>query len=157
MKRTAVFITFITLAFLGSASAQGKPDFSGTWTLDMDKSDMGQARAKTPAATRKVTLVIRQTPALLAIDRKTGERTETATFKLDGSESVNKAGGQDIKSTCRWSGSTLVTKSTMSREGITTEVSDVRSLSANGKVMTMDVTRKTARGDVKQKLIYNRQ
>jgi hypothetical protein len=105
-----------------------------------------------------VTLVIRQTPATLAIDRKAGERTETATFKLDGSESVNKApGGQDVKSTSRWSGSTLVTKSTMSREGMTSEVSDVRSLSANGKVMTLDVTRKTARGDVKQKLIYNRQ
>ena len=43
MKHSAVFImVFITLAFSGSAFAQGKPDFSGTWTLDIAKSDIGQ-------------------------------------------------------------------------------------------------------------------
>jgi hypothetical protein len=36
-------------------------------------------------------------------------------------------------------------------------MSDARSLSADGKVMTLDVTRKTDRGDVKQKLIYNKE
>jgi hypothetical protein len=158
MKRAAMFIMFITLAFSGSVFALGKPDFSGTWTLDMAKSDMGPGRAHDMAGARKVTLVIRQTPAVLAIDRTAGQRVETATFKLDGSESVNKSpSGQDIKSTSTWSGSTLVTKSTMAIKGMTAETSDVRSLSADGKVMTIDVTRKTSRGDVKQKLIYNRQ
>ena len=156
MKRATVFIIFITLAFYGSAFAQGKPDFSGTWILDMAKSDMGQGRPS--AATRKVTLVIKQTPAILTIERKVSERSETATYKLDGSESVNKSpSGQDIKSTSRWVGSTLLTKSIMSTEEGTAEMSDVRSLSAGGKVMTIDVTRKTGRGEVKQKLIYNRE
>jgi hypothetical protein len=159
MKHSTVFImVFITLAFSGSAFAQGKPDFSGTWTLDIAKSDVGQGRPSAQAATQKVTLVIKQTPAVLAIERKAGERVETATFKLDGSESVNKSpSGQDIKSTSRWVGSTLVTKSMMSTEQGTAEMSDVRSLNADGKVMTIDVNRKTPRGDVKQKLIYNRQ
>ena len=52
---------------------------------------------------------------------------------------------------------TLLTMSIMSTGEGTTEISDVRSLSADGKVMTIDVTRKTDRGDVKQKLIYNRE
>ena len=158
MKHPAVFIIFIILAFSGSAFAQAKPDFSGTWTLDMAKSDLGQGKPSTQAATRTVTVVIKQTPAVLAIERKAGEQVETATLKLDGSESVNKSpSGQDIKSTSRWVGSTLVTKSMMSTGEGTAEMSDVRSLSADGKVMMLDVTRKTPRGDVKQKLIYNRQ
>jgi hypothetical protein len=158
MKHRAVFIIFITLAFFGSVFAQGKPDFSGTWTLDMAKSDMGQGRPSAQAATRTVTVVIKQTSAVLAIERKAGERVETATLKLDGSESINKSpSGQDIKSTSRWVGSTLVTKSMMAMGEGTAEMSDVRSLSADGKVMTIDMTRKTPRGDVKQKLIYNRQ
>jgi hypothetical protein len=159
MKRAAVFIIFIfiNLAFSGSALAQGRPDFSGTWTLDMAKSDMGQARPIGMPA-RKVTLVIKQTPALLAIEHKVGDRTETATHKLDGSESVNKSpSGQDIKSTSRWVGSTLVTKSVMSTGNGTAETSDVRSLSADGKVMTIELTRKTPGGEVKQKLIYNKE
>ena len=158
MKHPAVFIIFIILAFFGSAFAQGKPDFSGTWILDMVKSDMGQGRPSTQAATRTVTVVIKQTSAVLAIERKAGEGVETATFKLDGSESINKSpSGQDIKSTSQWVGSTLVTKSMMATGEVTAEMSDVRSLSADGKVMMLDVTRKTPRGDVRQKLIYNRQ
>jgi hypothetical protein len=158
MKHPAVFIMVITLALSGLSFAQGKPDFSGTWTLDMAKSDMGQGRPSAQAATRTVTVVIKQTSAVLAIERKAGERVETATLKLDGSESINKSpSGHDIKSTSRWVGSTLVTKSMMAMGEGTAEMSDVRSLSADGKVMMLDVTRKTPRGDVKQKLIYNRQ
>jgi hypothetical protein len=159
MKRAAFFMIFILLAFSGSAFALGNPDFSGTWTLDTVKSDMGQARPSAPAATQKVTLVIRQTPSVLSITRKVGERSETATEKLDGSESVNKSpSGQDIKSTNRWLGSTLVTNSIMSTGGGTTESTFVRSLSADGKVMTIDTTMKTPNGNVKKmKLIYNKQ
>lgn len=157
MKRVAVFIIFITLTFSGSAFALGKPDFSGTWILDMAKSDMGQGRPGTPAA--KVTLVIKQTSAILATKRKVGERSETATEKLDGSESINKSpSGQDIKSTNRWEGSTLVTKSFMSTGQGIVESTFFRSLSADGKVMTINTTMKTPNGNVKKmKLIYNKQ
>jgi hypothetical protein len=159
MKRAAAFIIFITLAFSGSAFALGSPDFSGTWTLDMAKSDMGQGRTGSVAgAARKVTIVIKQTPAVLSTTRTAGERSETATEKLDGSESINKSpSGQDIRSTNRWEGSTLVTKSIMSTEQGTAESTFVRSLSADGKVMTIETTMKTPNGVSKKKLIYNKQ
>ena len=157
MKRAAVFVIFITLAFSGSVFALGKPDFSGTWTLDMAKSDMGQARPRALAAA-EVTIVIKQTPAVIATTRKVGERPETATEKLDGSESVNKSpSGQDIRSTNRWEGPTLVTKSLMSTGQGTVESTFVRSLSSDGKVMTIDTTMKTPNGINTKKLIYNKQ
>ncbi len=159
MKRAAAIIIFITFAFSGSAFALGNPDFSGTWTLDMAKSDMGQARPSAMAGARKVTIVIKQTPAVLATTRKAGERSETAIEKLDGSESINKSpSGQDIRSTNHWEGSTLVTKSVMSTTGQgTVESTFVRSLSADGKVMTIDTTMKTPNGINKKRLIYNKQ
>lgn len=36
-------------------------------------------------------------------------------------------------------------------------MTDVRSLDASGQVMTLEVTRQTPRGEVKQTLIYNKQ
>ena len=156
MKRAMVFIIFMTLAFSLSAFALGKPDFSGTWTLDTAKSDMGHGRSAPAAA--KVTIVIKQTPAFLATTRNGGKDPETATHKLDGSESINKSpSGQDIRSTNRWEGATLVTKSVMSTEQGTAESTFVRSLSADGKVMTIETTMKTPNGVSKKKLIYNKQ
>jgi hypothetical protein len=157
MKRTMIFILFMTWAFSLSGFALGKPDFSGTWSLDAAKSDMGHGRSSAPAAT-KVTIVIKQTPALLTTTRNVGKGTETATHKLDGSESINMSpSGQVIRSNTRWEGSTLVTKSVMSTAQGTSESTFVRSLSSDGKVLTIETTMKTSSGNLKQKLIYDKQ
>ena len=154
--RRAVFALVLALLVSGLAAAQAKPDFSGTWALDAAKSDMGMGRAAT--AMRTVTLVIRQTKTRVFIERRAGDGPEIAVYNLDGSESVNQLpGGGEVKSTTTWAGATLVTKSVMATGGVTVETSDVRSLSANGKVMTLDGTRRTGRGEVKQKLVYNKQ
>lgn len=160
MTRAVLLVIFVTLLCSVPALAQGKPDFSGTWVLDMAKSDMGQARSRTPAASmQKVTLVIKQTPSLFSTTRKVGDHSETATEKLDGSESVNKSpSGHDIRSTSRWVGSTLVTNSTMAMDAGNAESTFARSLSADGKELTIDTTTKSPGGTVKKmKLIYNRQ
>ena len=67
----------ITLAFTGSVLALGKPDFSGTWMLDTEKSDMGSARPGV-AGGAKVTIAINQTPTTLSTTRQVGKGTETA-------------------------------------------------------------------------------
>jgi hypothetical protein len=107
---------------------------------------------------RTITLVVKQTKTTLSIERKTGNQVETAILKLDGTESINKApNDKDVRSTSSWVGSTLVTKSTMDMDGMTVKMTEVRSLSADGKVMTIDVSRSTAHGETKQKLLYNKQ
>jgi len=157
LKRAAALTIFMTLVFSGAALALDKPDFSGTWTLDMAKSDMVQERSMTIAAAR-VTIAITQTPDVLITTRNLGKRPETAIEKLDGSESINKTpSGKDIRSTNRWEGPTLVTKSVMSTGQGTVESTLVRSLSADGKVMTIDLTVKTPNKVTKKKLTYNKQ
>jgi hypothetical protein len=156
--RTFARASLLSLA-LACPLAFGATDFSGTWTLDPARSDLGAGAAASKAPMQKVTIVLKQAAGNLAVERKVGERTETATYKLDGSTSVNKApGGADIKSNTQWAGDTLVTKSIMTMEGgMTAQMTDVRSLADGGKTMVIEVTRQTPRGEVKQRLVYGRQ
>ena len=164
MKRVLVLSFVLALAITTLAFAQGKPDFSGTWTLDPAKSDLGQMRPTgKQAPMRTITLVIKQTGDTLTVQRSMGKNQEVASYKLDGSESINKLpSGNEARTIMKWSGATLVARTTAKINdseggGMNTEMTDVRSLSPDGKVMTLSVTRKTPRGEVKQTLIYNKQ
>ena len=162
IHKTALLAVAVALAAAGVSLAQDKPDFSGTWVLNMEKSNLGAGRPVTVPGGRTVTLVVKQTAAEMSIERQTGTQKDTAVYKLDGSECTNKLpGGSEVKSTTTWSGATLATKSKAIINAptgpITSEISDVRSLSADGQVMTIDATRQTAQGEVKQKLVYDKQ
>jgi hypothetical protein len=165
MKRALVFTLVLAVAITTLVFAQGRPDFSGTWVLDASKSDVGRGSpAGKQMPMRTVTLVLKQTSDTLTIQRTVGEQKETALYKLDGSVSANKLpSGNESKSTAKWVGATLAIKTTAEisdPEGgakIKTEMTDVRSLSADAQVMTVVVTRQTPRGEVKQTLVYNKQ
>ena len=147
----------LTILCAGLALAQGKPNFSGTWVLDPTKSE-GPGLAAAAQTGRTVTIVLKQTATELSVERQVRNQPEVAVFKLDGSESINKTpSGADIKSRTTWVGSTLVTKQSLSMGEANSSSTDVRSLSADGKVMTVEVTRTANGRDTKQKLVYNKQ
>jgi hypothetical protein len=151
-----IVLPAVLLALIGSgtAFAQGRPDFSGTWVLDAAKSDMGGGQRPRGS----VTIVVKQTSGSLSIERNVGSRPETAVLKLDGSESVNRLpSGAEKKSRARWTGSTLTSDGVANTQGGTAKTQEVWSLSADGKVMTLDVTLQSSTGEKKQKLVYNRQ
>jgi hypothetical protein len=162
MKRISVLTFLMVVAITTLAFAQAKPDFSGTWVLDAAKSNLGLiGPGAKQAPMRTVTLVLKQTRDVLTIQRTVGERKETAVYKLDGSESTNKLpSGDETKSIVKWVDATLVSRTTAKMNdpqgGRNVEMTDVRSLSANGQVMTVVVTRQTPRGEVKQTLVYNK-
>ena len=156
MKRNFVRVALMSLA-LASTLANAATDFSGTWVLDPAKSDFGAGTGAAKSSMASVTLVIKQTPTILTTERKTGDQTGTAIHKLDGSPSVNKTpSGADVTSTSNWVGDTLVTKSRAVIQGAPAESSDVRSLGEGGKTMIIEITRQAPRGEVKQRLVYNR-
>jgi hypothetical protein len=64
------------------AAQSGRPDFSGTWIMDPERSEsLANGYETVP-----VTLIANQTPALLIVESKRGATTETILYKLDGSE-----------------------------------------------------------------------
>ena len=134
MKRVLMAVALVALVIPFTAHAQAKPDFSGTWTLDAAKSDPapagrgGGGGGRGGGAAGPVT--IKQTATDITIGM--------ATYKLDGSEVTITGGrGGDAKAKAMWDGATLVVTTTRDIQGTTITMKDVRSLSADGKEMTV--------------------
>jgi len=155
MKKVLLFVLAFAIISVVSVSAHAAPDFSGTWVLDANKSDVGMKNPAAKAQMKKVVLVIKQTATKLTIQRSTGD---VAVYNLDGSESVNSlpSGGQ-AKTRMKWVGATLVAETASNSSGTNISSTDVRSLSANGKEMVLKVSMRMPSGERKQTLIYTKQ
>lgn len=153
MKRWSVISTCLVLltSSAGLAEpAQHKPDFSGTWVLDASSTGLNAL-----GSVRATALVQKQTASQLTVESRAGDRPETATYDLSGNESLHKLpGGLEVKSKTTWEGPSLVTRSARASGE---QMTAIRSLSADGKVMTLELTTTTGRGDAKQKLVYRKQ
>jgi hypothetical protein len=116
MKRVRIgFIAVAALAVSSLAFAQAKPDFSGTWTLDPDASQMGGGRGGGARGGGMMggPMTVKQTADTLTVERTVGGNTIATVYKLDGSEQVNKQtmgqmGEIEIRSTAKWDGTKLV-------------------------------------------------
>ncbi len=155
MKRAAVVTSAILLAVVVGLAAQGQPNFSGSWALDQAKSQMpqmGGGGGRGPGGGGPMTIA--QTATELTIERGQGKTI----YKLDGTESVNTTGRGESKSTCKWDGSKLVVKTVMTMGANTMESTTVYSLSADGKVLTVDGARQGRDGQMmKTSMVYNKQ
>ena len=128
MKR---LVTTAVVACLASLSllAQARPNFSGTWELDLERTRAeNQARSgnaisggggtmsaggMAPAGAPAVTAVkITQTPSALTIDRVSGQVFAKAHYKLDGTEAVTVIDNSTRRQKSRWEGNKLVSEGT---------------------------------------------
>jgi hypothetical protein len=161
MRRTTLALALFSLAS-APLVAQAKPDFSGTWKLNPDKSDMGQGAQNRPGGGAAMQLFITQMADKLVIEQKMGERSRMVTYLLNGQESSN-AGmrGTEVKTKSHWEGNTLITEgdNTMSTPGGDMQVKtrEERSLSADGKTLTVVTTMSSDRGTRNRKLVYEKQ
>src|ERR1041385_2757857 len=116
---------------------------SRDWSSDVCSSDLA------PAPT-----VITQTADKLTIETHFGDQVRTSTYNLDGSESTNPGRGGDSKSKAHWDGASLVIETT-NASGSTSK--SVRSLSADGKTMTVVTTSQGQNGEQTRKTVYDKQ
>ncbi|MCY3759402.1 MAG: hypothetical protein OXG96_16925 [Acidobacteria bacterium] len=172
--------------------AGDKPDFSGTWTLDPERSEMGRGgrgpgagrfgagrgagrpregdrqrgggpgrRGRSPMGRggmrgsltidhKEGMLVIRQT-----LNFRGEEQVRTSRFTTDGKESTNPGfGGMSMPSKTTWDGNRLVTESSMETRMGLIQSREVRSLSDDGKTMTVVRTTRGGPRERTQKLVY---
>ena len=116
MKRTLALTAVLAVALAVVGYAQ-KPDFSGVWAPDAAAAPAppagggggGGGRGGGMAGPMTVT----QKADTLTIERTMGANKITQSFKLDGTESINKQAGRgggaevEVKSTAKWDGSKL--------------------------------------------------
>ncbi len=156
MFRKATFAVLTVFLFAASLVAQSKPNFSGTWTLNVSKSDFGPL----PAPTSRVDVIEHNDPALkiaTTADTPQGKQSFTSNYTTDGKEVVNKRGPQEMKSKLTWDGAKLVVDSKVNVNDQDIAIKSVWSLSADGKTLTQNVHLAAQMGEADQVQIFEKQ
>lgn len=156
MKKT-VLITLALLAALAlCAAGADTPDFSGTWKMNMAKSDLGQM----PVPDKYEMTVTHKEPEVKAVTvtvGQMGERKSEAVYKTDGTETTNRMGQNETKSTAKWAGKVLNITTKGSFQGNAMEIQTKWSLSDDAKVLTIDQTFKSDMGEFATKRVLDKQ
>jgi hypothetical protein len=142
MKKIALLVMVLAVALAGLSYAQAKPDFSGKWTPQVDPNAAaggGGGRGGMGGGP----MTVKQTATELTVERTMGDQTMASTYKLDGSETVNKTQRGESKSTAKFDGAKLVIKTNQEGPNGPMETTQTWSI-ADGK---LSITTTSARGD----------
>ena len=112
MKLARVAVIAAAILAVSSVAFAQKPDFSGTWAPDAAAAPPagggggGRGMGAGP-------MTVKQDATSLSIERTQGETKMVTTYKLDGTETVNKQAGRggaevEVKTTAKWDGNKLV-------------------------------------------------
>ena len=133
------------------------PNLSGTWTLNISKSNFGQMP---PPASQTDTIEDNEPSVKIAEDQKggmMGDMNLTTTLSTDGQETTSAGmGGSPVKSTAHWDGSTLVVNSKASFQGADVTIKDSYSLSADGKTLTEVTHVESSMGNFDSTSVYDK-
>lgn len=156
MIRKLIALTFLLALPLMSGFAQQKTDFSGTWKLNVAKSDFGVL----PAPESRTEVITHKDPSLsdtVTQESAEGKQHYTANYTTDGKEVVNTIGPREVKATFKWVGSSLAMTVKFQYEGADVLGDNTWALSADGKTLTMTIHYTSSIGDADQKLVFDKQ
>jgi hypothetical protein len=155
MFRQFILATSILGALAASAAAQSKPNFSGTWTLNVSKSDFGLI----PGPSSRIDIIEHNDPALkdnVTQDGPQGNQSFALSYTTDGKEASNQQGPLTVKSTLAWQGADLVVNSKANFNDNDITLKGVWSLSADGKTLTQKVHFASPMGETDQMLVFEK-
>lgn len=155
--RLLTFVLGLVLLSPVISNAQtGKVEFSGSWTFNESKSNLGNNSEGQRFGGGD--FVAKQEANLLSVERTFNDQTMTSKYTLDGKESVNSFGRGDSKSIATWSADgkslTIVTKMTFNdTERTSTQVWTL----LDDKTLSIDATRPNRDGEiVKTTRVYDK-
>ena len=154
-SRTGLFpFMFLTL-IVGIAQAQTRPNLSGTWKLNVSKSDFGHG----PAPEARTDKIVHEDPNLkdtITQSNQQGEITYDMHYTTDGKETTNTIRQNEFKSIAHWEGDQLAieSKGTLGRP---VTLKDHWSLSGDGKTLTLQRHAAMALGSTDQKMVFDKQ
>jgi hypothetical protein len=177
MQIVSFTVLFAFLCMPLAINAQGsKADFSGKWTLNASKSDMGQppqgqgqpsqGRGQRMGGFGGGDFTATQEANLLTVERtRTGQdgqsMTITSKYTLDGKVSVNTTGRGESKSTANWSADgkslTILTTRTFERDGQSMEMKSNEVWTLTGpSTLSIVNTMNTPNGERKTSMVYDK-
>jgi hypothetical protein len=157
---TAVMFAGFTALAIAQSPAAAKPNFAGTWKLNLQKSDLGQM------APDSETYTVTQTPDEVKITIATaGQFSTNYTFaaKLDGTDTPIAADAfpadspfRILTSKAEWQGNSLVITQTTSFQDSKGTLVSTYTLSDDGKVLTRATHIKFDQGEFDSKSVYDK-
>jgi hypothetical protein len=133
---TVLSTLFVIAAAASLAMAADKPDFSGDWKMDVDKSVVPPPMPAPTAMTRKID---HKDPDLSVNESSSGPQGDmnlTLKYSTDGKETTNSLMGNDVKSKAAWDGKVLVITSNANFGGADVKLTNKWTLSDDGKTLT---------------------
>ncbi len=157
MKRTPFLLVLLALLACGTlVAADAKPNFSGKWVLDVQKSEF----AGMPPPESQTKTIEHQDPKLrlITVTRMAqGEQRYEGNYTTDGKENVNHLGETPMKSRTHWEGKLLLTETQVQSDGGPVTINDVWELTEDGKQMVQMREYKSSEGSSTQRLFYNKE
>ncbi|MGD0001461.1 MAG: hypothetical protein ABSE21_15290 [Bryobacteraceae bacterium] len=156
MTRRVVTVVFVGLLLCClTVVAADKPDFSGTWKLNVEKSDFGPM----PKPEKADYTIVHKDPEMnvksVAVGSM-GEITNEVKILTDGTEFTNTVRGQEVKGTAKWDGKTLVVTQKLEIQGTAITFIQKWTLSDDGKSIVQEVNISTPQGEVAQKAVLDK-
>ena len=144
-------VSILSLALF--AEAQSKPNVSGTWKMNAEKSKFERGGPK--AITIKLDQQESTLKESLTLTNDQGDRTVNFTYTLDGKESLQQLEGQQIKTTAKWEGEALIIEFKNDADGFT--FLRKITVSGDGKTMTIAVKQSSPNGAANDTVVLEKQ
>jgi hypothetical protein len=145
----------LAVSILSSAllvEAQNKPNVSGTWKMNAEKSKFERGGPKS------IVIKFDQQGSTLSeamtLTNDRGEQTHNFTYTLDGKENAQQLEGRQIKSMAKLEGEALLLE-LKSDEGF--NFLRKITLSGDGKIMTIDVKQSNPGGTASDTVVLDKQ
>ena len=153
-RRFSILCTSL-LVFAGFASA-ATPNLTGDWKLNLSKSDMGQMPPPS-SMTQKITHEDPKLKVAVKQSSDMGDFDWEANYTTDGKECVNTIRDNEAKSVVKWDGDALLFETKGKFGDNDFSMKDKWTLSADGKVLTVERHISSGFGEGDQKLIFEKQ
>lgn len=147
-RRTILSLLAVAGLTAALATAADKPNFSGSWKMNAEKSDFGPI----PPPEKLERTIAHEDPKLNVNTLNVGPQGEMksdSVYTTDGKDSVNKTAGMEIKSVAAWDGDKLIIKYKREVQGMDISFVETWTLGADGKTMTVVNDLSTPQGDFK--------
>lgn len=142
---------------MAAASTGATPNLSGTWKLNVSKSDFGSM----PGPDSRMEKIDDNEPSIKISSTWTGGPMGDGSMTIDlltnGKETTSSMFGTDAKNIAKWDGSALVVNTTFKMQDSDVAVKSKYDLAADGKTMNIASHISGPMGEMDMKLVYEKQ
>jgi hypothetical protein len=146
---------YLIMFLMAAAGAQTRPDFSGTWKQNMEKSPTKSSWLK--SYVNKIELQDTSLKVIVTMVGDRGENTYTRSYAVGKEEKSQDREGDQFTTNVKWEGNALVFETVEKEHDAILTSKEVWTLSDDGKTLTKTIHRSGPKGESDQKYVLEKQ